>query len=289
MPEYVGRLVHAFSIDGERGNPAFVCEVSPDQPIVPEQWTKLAIHVGSEVTCIQPAHDQSRRSLRFFTASGEIAFCGHGTLAAASFLHESGDRQASFCFQIGRSAIRIDRALDGGWSYPQPAYASYVLDDVIIEADILRALEITRAHRPTRIASSKAIRVGRSVGAPREKLLLMLADPIYLREIVIDANARDQLCRRLDVTGVYACAIRRDGGVPRLAARHFPAGCGDHEDMATAGIAPTAVRFACLWSDDAIDDAVIIEQGGPLCDNARLSVIGGVGDWQRIAGACRVA
>ncbi|KWK48287.1 phenazine biosynthesis protein [Burkholderia stagnalis] len=269
--------VHAFSINGQRGNAAIVFATGAHERVDVDACAATADRLQCEVTWIHRDATPRGSGLRFFTPGGEIAFCGHGTLAAAAWLAARDGGAAAQVFDVGGAPIRVEQDAHGRWSYLQEAGGSEPVDgDALVDA--LAALGL---RNPDALRAAGAA-LARSIGAPRDKLFVALPDAAALRDIALDPARRDALCTRLDTTGLYAYAVC-DAAAPRLVARHFPLRCGMQEDMATAGIAPTVVRHAGFAA--AAGD-VVIDQGGPDCGNARLVVAAGTGSARRVAGEC---
>jgi PhzF family phenazine biosynthesis protein len=282
MTTLCGALVHAFSVDGERGNSAFVFETLAHERVAIDACIAMATGLQSEVTWVQREAAPSQIVLRFFTPGGEIAFCGHGTLAAAAWLANRDGSAADWLFDIGGTPVRVEQDARGRWSYLQEEAATQPIDggEALVDAALALGLPDASAIR------GAGAKLARSVGAPREKLFVELPDAAGLRDIAIDAARRDALCERLGTTGVYVFSVCHTGPAPRIVARHFPIRCGSQEDMATGGIAPTAVRHAGFV---LAAGEVIIDQGGPDCRNARLVVSAArTGTARRVAGECVV-
>ncbi|MCM2541438.1 PhzF family phenazine biosynthesis protein [Burkholderia glumae] len=275
-----GTPARAFTVDGEHGNAAFVFATEAAAQVDFEACVALARRQQGEVTWLRRGAGSADAGLRFFTPGGEIAFCGHGLLAAAAWADAHDGPRASRVFEIGGKPVSVLGDGARRWSYAQDGGGSEPLDAGLLD-DALRALGIARIDALRAAGATLA----RSVGAPREKLLLELPDAALLAAILIDPAQRDALCERLGATGIYVFAVR-DRVAPRLAARHFPHRVGTQEDMATGGIAPTVVRYARLAeAGTAAGAAVVIDQGGPACGLARLVVSPSAGAW-RVAGEC---
>lgn len=282
MSSQRGAQVRAFSVDGERGNPAFVFLTEPDERVDVQACIAVAARTQSEVTWIHTGSTRSGIGLRFFTAGGEIAFCGHGTLAAAAWLADRDGARKELLFDVGGISLRVAQDEHKRWWYPQEEAGSHVIDSnqEIMEAELALGLPLGRLIR------ASGVRLARSVGALREKILLELPTASDLRAIAVNAARRDAFCERLQATGIYVFSICRDVGAPRILARHFPLHSGEQEDMATGGIAPTIVRYAAF---SEVGRDVVIEQGGPDCRNSRIVVSHAVsGSARKVAGECVV-
>lgn len=90
MNQVANQVVHqvdAFTAKPFAGNPAAVCVQSGP---VSDRWMQLAAREMnlSETAFLHPEGDGFR--LRWFTPTAEVELCGHGTLAAAHVLFETG-------------------------------------------------------------------------------------------------------------------------------------------------------------------------------------------------------
>jgi PhzF family phenazine biosynthesis protein len=273
-----GAGVQAFTANGERGNAAFVFATQAHERVDIDACIALSAQLQSEVAWLRRDPGVPGLGLRFFTPGGEIAFCGHGVLASAAWLDAFDGEQASHAFEVSGAAVSVKRDAAGRWFYLQDEGSSESVDLWLLD-DALRALGLTH----TDALRAGGAKLSRTVGAPREKLLLELPDAVLLGEIDLDPVRRDALCERLGTTGIYAFAVK-DREQPRLAARHFAIRVGTQEDMATGSVAPTVVRHAGLSGETG---DVVIDQGGPGCNNARLFVSAAMyGTARRVAGEC---
>ncbi|WP_257755378.1 PhzF family phenazine biosynthesis protein [Burkholderia glumae] len=270
--------VQAFTVNGERGNAAFVFATQAHERVDIDACIALSAQLQSEVAWLRRDAGVPGLGLRFFTPGGEIAFCGHGVLASAAWLDAFDGEQASHVFEVSGALVSVERDSAGRWFYLQEEGGSEPVDLWLLD-DALRALGLTH----TDALRTGGAKLARTVGAPREKLLLELPDPLLLGRIELDPARRDALCERLGTTGIYAFAVK-DREQPRLAARHFAIRVGTQEDMATGSVAPTVVRHAGLSGESG---DVVIDQGGPGCNNARLFVSAAMfGTARRVAGEC---
>jgi predicted PhzF superfamily epimerase YddE/YHI9 len=90
-PVTTGRLLHvdAFATAPFAGNPAavLVLDQEPDEEFGPRAGAELN---QPATAIVWPAGAPGRFGLRWFTATRELALCGHGTLAAARVLLDGG-------------------------------------------------------------------------------------------------------------------------------------------------------------------------------------------------------
>ncbi len=102
-------LVDAFASEPFQGNPAGV--VLEAEGLDPEAMRLLAREVGaSETAFVLPAAEETADlTLRWFTPTCEVPFCGHATLATAHVLAETGRYRppAELTFSTRRGLLRV--------------------------------------------------------------------------------------------------------------------------------------------------------------------------------------
>lgn len=254
---YYGAMVNACSVNGANGNPSYVVLVEEVLESAKHEYLSLAQQFACEVTVISGAGDAP--VLSFFAPSGEIGFCGHGTLAAAAWLDSlQAGSVSERLFQTQNGGIAVQRDKDGYYSYLQQAYGVQQYEDPAVVRQLTLVLGVD------------CLQVLISRGALREKLIIEVADKTALAAIEVKPELRDALCADTQTTGLYVYArgpVEQDGLV--VFARYFPAGWGELEDMATASIAPTVIQPLCSTPENGL---VLIKQGGPECDQAQLVV-----------------
>ncbi|APE42148.1 PhzF family phenazine biosynthesis protein [Sulfitobacter alexandrii] len=141
--------ISSFSDGDAGGNPAGV--LIADTLPSPEEMQRVAAELGfSETAFAAPDGDAWR--VRYYAPIGEVAFCGHATIALGAAL---GDRagEGRFALNLRDTAITVDAyqrdgawhaALNspGTWSKPMPDALFYALLDAfsLDEDDIDRAL-----------------------------------------------------------------------------------------------------------------------------------------------------
>jgi PhzF family phenazine biosynthesis protein len=237
--------------DPATGNPATVLWLGA-AAITDEELAREAARRGTPATAFLWPGDVPR--VRFFTPVRELAFCGHGALAAGAAAGRrarmprvqlsAGDREIVVELDAGGVATLI---LPGpGTARREPAPAA-VLD--ALGAAGVAVGEVAVA----------------SVGSP--KWLVEVADAAALRALAPDHAALAALSRAEGVNGAYV--FTRAGvaaGVDALARGFNPHG-GVDEDAAT-GVAAGALAW---WLRDQLAGRwLVVEQGIGLADLNRL-------------------
>lgn len=117
-------FVDSFTPTPFGGNPAAVCLL--DAP-APDEWLQT---VGAELdrpaTAFVAPGEGGGFGLRWFTAATELALCGHGTLAAAHALWETGTVAPTSAIEFSTKGgpLRASRSGDGWITLDFPALAS---------------------------------------------------------------------------------------------------------------------------------------------------------------------
>jgi PhzF family phenazine biosynthesis protein len=205
---------------GAGGNPTLVIDGA--DAMSDAELIDAARRFGGECTCIFDCEAEHPR-LRFFFPTGEMAFCGHGTLGAATILRAR--HPEAFAVRIGARSIQARVR----HSDVEPAVAelttplgtvSAVDDDAASSA--LAALGLPRSAL-SRLPVLNA-------GTERPKTLLPLASVEALDAIATSEPDVLRASRQLASTGLYPFVVLGAGIVE---ARQFPAGAGFLEDPAT--------------------------------------------------------
>jgi trans-2,3-dihydro-3-hydroxyanthranilate isomerase len=179
---------------------------------------------------------QAEVALRFFTATGELPACGHGTVAALAFLAERSGRAG---YQVTLRAA--GRSFDGlATSDQHGTFAEFDPGEVHLDAKVEeRDLVLEALGRHPKILAGELCRA--SVGRPR--LLVPIDDPSALAQLRPDYDRLRDVCDRLGLLGCYVHSLPSAGG--RLAARMFAPSIGVPEDIANANsTACLAARLA---------------------------------------------
>lgn len=262
------QLIHAFSLDHQTGNPSYVIATQGDRPDLAAFCVAESRRRQCEVTHLHFPASAASPELHFYVESGPMAFCGHGTLAAAAMAAFLGRGAGEFELKVGHEIFTM-KSEEGGHRVAFRDAAAPLHELTLDGASLRQALGLPASvPLPVRIMSG---------GRKRLKLLLEMASPADLAALAVDPALRDALCRSLGLTGIY-CFHRTAAGA---CARHFPL-AASVEDMATGNIAATLAAFLCAGRPRAL----YIDQGGPACNKARLEVRPEAGLWW-VGGQCR--
>jgi PhzF family phenazine biosynthesis protein len=273
-------IVNACLRDGRGGSPTAVLEEASlnelDRCQVPElTGTSHAVFVAVDDGDL----GRPLASLRFFTATGELPACGHGTVAALAFLAERARRdhlhvnlhasERSFAGEATRAGGHVTAVFDPGAVQVREATA----DECVSVLDAL-------GHDPDILVSEICVA---SLGRPR--LLVPLSTPTAVAGLQPDHDQLRDACDRLGLLGCYVHSVPTTEG--RVSARMFAPSIGVPEDIANAN------STACLAARLAQRNMtrVNVEMGDSLGSPATITATAqqtGLGARIRVGGTARV-
>jgi PhzF family phenazine biosynthesis protein len=246
----VTALVFGRAGEHASGNPATVIWL--DQPLDDAALMREARARNTPATTFILPGEPTR--VRFFTRERELAFCGHGSLAAGAAVARR-NRALSAHLRAGDRDVIIELE-------HEHEVATLIIPGVGVERDerdpepVLRALGVGEAVGEVVVAS---------VGSP--KWLIEVPSIKALRAVQPDMTALAALSEAAAVNGAYVYARRgAPAGVDALARGFNPRG-GVDEDAAT-GVA--AGGLAWHLRDQLAGRSLTVEQGIGLRDLNRL-------------------
>jgi PhzF family phenazine biosynthesis protein len=130
--------IDAFAGRSFAGNPAAVCLLNEEAD---ERWMQSLARETNLPATVFARPDGDAFSLRWFSPATELAFCGHGTLAAAHALWESGNLDRSRAATFQTPAGRLGATWRDGWvELDLPAERAH---PVAPPADLLHAVGVS--------------------------------------------------------------------------------------------------------------------------------------------------
>ena len=132
MPELW--IIDSFADAPFSGNPAAVCMLPEHRP---DSWHQAIAAEMKQAATAFIARQDGDWSLRWFTATTELELCGHGTLAAAHFLWESGRLQRTTEARFHSRGGVLTAGSDGDWivmDFPKTAPAETTPPDGLAQA-----------------------------------------------------------------------------------------------------------------------------------------------------------
>jgi trans-2,3-dihydro-3-hydroxyanthranilate isomerase len=273
-------IVNACLRDGRGGSPTAVLEEASLTELERCQVPKLmgtshAVFVSADGGDL----DRPLASLRFFTATGELPGCGHGTVAALAFLAHNAGRdpyhvtlhaaERSFAGEVTQANGNVSAAFDPGAVQLREA----TVDERVVVLDAL-------GHDPDILVPEICVA---SLGRPR--LLVPLSTPTAVAGLEPDYDRLRDVCDRLGLLGCYVHSVPTTEG--RLSARMFAPSIGVPEDIANAN------STACLAARLAQRKMtrINVDMGDSLGSPATITATTqqtGLGAQIRVGGAAKV-
>lgn len=253
-------IVNACLREGRGGSPTAVLD---ETGLSDDERCAVPVLMGTSHAVFVSVEDGGRDgpdvSLRFFTATGELPACGHGTVAALAFLAERGGGRGCratirtsgrvFTGRVARVNGQFKAAFDPGFvDMREPAAGEHdaVLDALGVTSDTLAP--------GTRVAS---------LGRPR--LLVPVSTRSVLAGLAPDFARLRDACDRLGLLGCYVyCGPTAEG---RVTARMFAPSIGVPEDIANAN--STACLAACLAREGITD--ITVDMGDTLSNPSTIT------------------
>jgi PhzF family phenazine biosynthesis protein len=264
------RFVRVFAAGADGGNPAPI--VIDAGGMSDAQMQQVAASYGHESGFVLPSARGSDYDFefRFWVPNHEMSMCGHATVGAVWLLEQLGRLRRDHVTISTRSGpvearIRRPAGQDVLVEVSQPAGHVEPLPDADqAKADILQVLGIvTEDLAPFPIQNARTSRV---------KTLVPLRSVSILDGLKPDFGKIEQLCARIESTGLYPYAISdRENQV--VDARQFPRSSGYPEDAAT-GIAAAALSFGLLSNGivEASERPITIRQGRAMKRPSEIQV-----------------
>lgn len=247
-------IVNACLRDGRGGSPTAV--IDEDAALTDAERRQVPVRHGTShavfVTRSDPTRttggtsDTSAVELRFFTATGELPACGHGTVAALAYLtaHHRGTEQTVTLRTGGRTVTghgrrdgdRFHAVFDPGpvtMCDPAPTGVDLVAAALGIDPDRL-------------VPGARVATLGRS------RMLIPVATPGAVADLSPDLDRLRAACDRFGLLGCYVHSAPTNTG--RVTARMFAPSIGVPEDIANAN--STACLAAHLAGRGVTDLAV---------------------------------
>jgi PhzF family phenazine biosynthesis protein len=264
------RFVRVFAAGDDGGNPAPI--VIDASGMSDAQMQQVAASYGHESGFVLPSPPGSDCDFefRFWVPNHEMSMCGHATVGAVWLLEQLGRLQRdhlTISTKSGRVEARIHRPAgqDVLVEVSQPAgHVEPLPDAEQARTDIIQVLGIvTEDLAPLPIQNARTSRV---------KTLVPLKSVSILDGLKPDFDSIEQLCARIESTGLYPYAVS-DRERQVVDARQFPRSSGYPEDAAT-GIAAAALSFGLLSNGivEASERPITVRQGRAMKRPSEIQV-----------------
>jgi PhzF family phenazine biosynthesis protein len=268
--------VAAFTAGDSGGNPAGVMirAALPDEPAM----QRIAAEMGySETVFAAPTDDGWR--VRYFSPDGEVAFCGHATIALGAVLaQQNGDgifplttNHARVTVEGRASGARADAALQSPATSSEPAPAALV-------KEALALFGYTLADLDDRIPPALA-------NGGVTHLVLALASRDRLRAMRYELAAGRSLMQRYGLTTISLVHAETP---QRFHARNPFASSGVYEDPATGAAAAALAGYLrdLDWPHGGAIDIIQGEDMGAPC-HLQVQIGDQAGGSIRVSGSAR--
>ena len=200
--------VDAFTATPFGGNTAVVCRVTGWPPA--DWMQRVASEMNAGATAFVSA-DANPVELRWFSTTVELDLCGHGTLAAAHVLWQTGERSPSDEITFHTKGGLLTARKDG--------------DRIVLD---LPALDERPAAAPDRLFEALRIAGARYVGRNRLDYLVEVETEQAVRDLAPDLRA----LRLIDTRGIIVTS-RATNPDADFVSRFFAPAAGIDEDYAT--------------------------------------------------------
>jgi PhzF family phenazine biosynthesis protein len=217
--------VHAFTANGEGGNPAGVLLNADD--LNEAQMQAIAANVGFSETAfvktVAESEDVDQKAdyeLRFFTPGKEVNLCGHATIATWSLMREKGRIVAGDYTQKTRAGLLGVAVMDSGLVFMEQNEAELFEEIPTSVVAPLLGLEEDEFHATLR---------PRIVSTGMRDLIVPLRDKRSLLRAQPDRDAIITFSDQHTISGLHVFSLCPDGGSVADARNFAPADDIDEE------------------------------------------------------------
>ena len=239
--EITAHVVNGFVADGEGGNPAGV--VIDADGLSEDQMLEVSTKIGLSETAFVSSSDEAGFRLDFFTPNRRIAHCGHATIAAFSYLAQTGRVDQGETSKMTVDGLRkiIIRDEQAFMEQTTPTYQSsdgwgssgVVLQDVLSSLGLCTD-DLIVGFEPMLVNTGNSF------------IVTPIKSEAILASIVPDQDAINQISEKLDLIGYYPFVMSPDGANTAATTRMFAPRYAIPEESAT-GMA--AGPLACYLHD----------------------------------------
>ena len=241
---------------------------------------RVASAIGTSHAVFVTVGGHERVGVRFFTATGELPACGHGTVAALAFMATRVDER------VFRTELRTVAQSFMGQALHHPDGIDVSFD--VKAADVRTASDAERDLVLSALGAESGIEANGIYAASlgRERLLVPIGSLAALAGLTPDLNCLREGCDRLGLLGCYVYSVPSPTG--RLSARMFAPSIGVPEDIANAN--STACLLALLAREGV--SKITVDMGDSLGNPATITASTGpdrAGAPVRVGGVAKIA
>lgn len=216
--------VDGFVSGGSGGNPAGV--VLNADSLSTDDMQQIAACVGYSETAFVSSSSVCDYRVRFFTPTGEVAFCGHATVAVFSLLYKLKKLNAMTLSQetgAGNLAVRIEPDGRVFMAQAQVNFADVLTDEAVYQALGIELVERTEPRLPCQIVSTGL-----------RDILVPVPSLKDLQSLSPNMSVLSEFSARCDVVGLHVFFIESNGeGIHKVHCRNFAPLVGIAEESAT--------------------------------------------------------
>ena len=128
-------IIDAFTEQPFKGNPAGVCLLEKEISVETMQSIATELNLSETAFLRQSSRDHTHYSIRYFTPTVEIAFCGHATLASSKLvLHNLGKNRVDFITFHGLKLSAVSEGESIKMKFPLYETVDYIPNQTLYEA-----------------------------------------------------------------------------------------------------------------------------------------------------------
>ncbi len=253
------KIINAFGINGAGGNPAGV--VLKADELATEAKQLIASKLGISETAFVSASEIADFKLEFFTPTKQIAHCGHATIAAFSYLKETGIIKNNSSSKETIDGIR-NIYFEGNNAFMEQKAPAYQIPKDHLES-ILASLNLTapgiiRGLEPTIVNTGNSF------------LIIPVKNELVLKQLKPDFKKIKQLSEQFNLIGYYIFTDKAEDNNADVTTRMFAPLYGIEEESAT-GMA--AGPLGCFLYDNVITKTNFNIQQGKFMNKPSESLI----------------
>jgi PhzF family phenazine biosynthesis protein len=238
--------VSTFTTEFFRGNPAAVCLLDADE-VRDDAWCQRVAALTAQPATAFCQRSTTGFTLRWFSPTHELALCGHGTLATAHVLYDTGavNRQEAAVLATVSGALTVGHDGERSWMS-------------------LPATELTEAPPPAAVLTALGVQSAQWYGSAADDLVVVLDSVEEVEKVRPDV----ELLLQLPTTRTVVTAAGGDG--VDFTSRVFPPRIGIPEDQVTGSAhAALGPYWAARLGRQLLTARQASERGGELALDLR--------------------
>lgn len=247
--------VDVFTKKALEGNPAAV--VPKGAALTPARMQAIAREMNLSETAFLMPSSRADIKIRYFTPAGEVALCGHATIASFAVLNDEGILDGGRAYVETRAGV-LPVDVENGMAAGTRVWLG--MDDAAWTAPTISALTVARVMGvPVGwVAQSMPLRVSKG-----DTLFVPLAARAQLTKVELVPARWTKLARSTGLKRVCAFKLKDERGT-RWECRYFAPGVGVWEDPVTGVAHGRIAQFLLAEGRIGLGATGAGEQGGGL-------------------------